>query len=93
MSYETIYYQVEDHIATITLDRSQVLNACTVTMVNELIAVLDQKDSDGNFRAVVITEAGRAFCLGADLSLGEKSFDYESQGHGALTKDGHIDWG
>ena len=57
------------HIATITLDRPEALNAYTVALKDELITAIDvaEKDDD-NVRAVVVTGAGRAFCAGMDLS-------------------------
>lgn len=80
MSYETILYEVEDGILTITLNRPEKLNAFTVTMMNELIDAFDRADADDAVRAVIVTGAGRAFCAGADLSAGGKTFDYEARG-------------
>jgi len=45
-------------------------------MRDELIAVFDETDRDDAVRAVIVTGAGRAFCAGADLSQGGKTFDY-----------------
>jgi enoyl-CoA hydratase/carnithine racemase len=72
-SYETIQYTVDDGIATITLDRPDVLNALDAAMERELVYVWDRVDADDAVRAVVVTGAGRAFCAGYDLSGG--SFD------------------
>ena len=80
MSYETILYEVEEGILTITLNRPEKLNAFTVTMMNELIDAFDRADADDAVRAVIVTGAGRAFCAGADLSAGGKTFDYEARG-------------
>ena len=43
-------------------------------MQRELCAAFDAVDADPAARAVVITGSGRAFCAGADLGLGERTF-------------------
>jgi enoyl-CoA hydratase/carnithine racemase len=82
-SLETVLYSVEDGIATITLNRPDKMNAFTVKMRDELVSLFDETDSDDAVRAVIITGAGRAFCAGADLSSGGKTFDYASRGDAA----------
>jgi enoyl-CoA hydratase/carnithine racemase len=73
---QTLRYAVEDGIATITLHRPDKLNAFTAQMRDELIRAFDATDADDAVRAVIVTGAGRAFCAGADLSTGGKTFDY-----------------
>ncbi|MVZ99927.1 enoyl-CoA hydratase [Actinomadura sp. LD22] len=68
--YETLLYDVTDHIATITLNRPEKLNSFTMGMRDDLIAAFDRTDADDDVRAVIVTGAGRAFCAGADLSGG-----------------------
>jgi len=70
MNFEQIIYEVNDRIAVITLNRPEVLNAWTTTMMSEIIKALDLADDDDHVRAVIFTGAGRAFCAGADLSSG-----------------------
>jgi enoyl-CoA hydratase/carnithine racemase len=77
-------------VATITLNRPDKLNALNVEMHEGLLAALDQTDSDDNVRAVIVTGAGRAFCAGADLSGGAKTFDY---GQSSADPDQHRDLG
>ncbi len=48
-------------------------------MAIELLDVFDRIDEDDAVRAVIVTGRGRAFCAGADLSLGAQTFDYDSQ--------------
>jgi enoyl-CoA hydratase/carnithine racemase len=75
MDYTQIAYQVDDRVATITLDRPDRLNAFTTVMMQELIDAFDQVDADDDVRAVIVTGRGRAFCAGADLASGADTFD------------------
>ncbi len=79
MSFETLLTSVDAGVMTITLNRPDKLNAFTGTMMAELIAAFDAADADDAVRAVVVTGAGRAFCAGADLSQGAKTFDYDQR--------------
>jgi enoyl-CoA hydratase/carnithine racemase len=80
---QTLLYGVEDGIATITLHRPDKLNAFTPLMRDELIAAFDATDADDAVRAVIVTGSGRAFCAGADLSSGGKTFDYAARNDAA----------
>jgi enoyl-CoA hydratase/carnithine racemase len=79
MSYSQISYEVVEHVATITLDRPDRLNAFTVRMQRELCAAIDEVDADPEVRAVVVTGRGRGFCSGADLSGGDATFENDSE--------------
>lgn len=94
VTYEQIAYEVEDGIATITLDRPEQMNAYTMRMHEELINALDRADADDDVRVIIFTGRGRAYCAGADLSEGGAAFsagddlamaDYEDGG-GLLTR-------
>ena len=74
--YRTIRYDVDGHVATVTLHRPAQLNAFTLEMMDELLDVFDRTDADDDVRAVIVTGEGRGFCAGADLSGGEQTFDY-----------------
>jgi enoyl-CoA hydratase/carnithine racemase len=58
---------LEDNIAGVTLNRPERLNAIDGSLINEMDEALDVLSS-GEFRAAVLTGAGRGFCAGADLS-------------------------
>jgi enoyl-CoA hydratase/carnithine racemase len=74
MPYNTLRYEVEDHILTLTLDRPEHLNAFTVEMAQELIDAFDRASNDDKVRVVVVTGEGKAFCAGMDLSVGGNVF-------------------
>ena len=72
--FEHIRYAVDDGIATLTLSRPERLNAVNAAMLREIVAALDAADGDDGIRAVIVTGAGRAFCAGADLGEGGRTF-------------------
>jgi 2-(1,2-epoxy-1,2-dihydrophenyl)acetyl-CoA isomerase len=69
MDYKTLKCEVSEAVATITLNRPEVLNAMNRDMFYELNDVFDTAGSDPAVRSVVITGAGRGFCSGADLKM------------------------
>jgi enoyl-CoA hydratase/carnithine racemase len=74
-----VQYTVADGVATIMLNRPDKLNAVNTDMHDGLLAAFDRSDSDDAVRAVVVTGAGRAFCAGADLRAGARTFDYSQR--------------
>ena len=76
--FETLEYEVEANVLTITMNRPERLNAFNGKMQAEMIAALDAADADDDVRAIIVTGAGRGFCAGADLGRGAETFDYES---------------
>lgn len=75
MSYQTIQYEVKGGVATITLNRPEVLNAANLSMLRELHSAIEAVRTDASVRAVVLTGSERAFCAGADLSNMGEGFD------------------
>lgn len=68
MSYETLLVEVRDGVATLTLNRPEVRNALSRTMIAEIEAALRHLEADPEARVIVLQGAGdRAFCAGADL--------------------------
>jgi 2-(1,2-epoxy-1,2-dihydrophenyl)acetyl-CoA isomerase len=68
MSYEYILLDERDGIATLMLNRPDVLNALHADMIDEMIDAIDSLSDATLARALVITGAGRAFSSGADLA-------------------------
>ncbi|CAN7565498.1 crotonase/enoyl-CoA hydratase family protein [Phenylobacterium sp. LjRoot164] len=68
MTYNTLLWEVEDRVLTLTLNRPDQLNSFTVEMAHELIAAFERASEDDDVGAVVVTGSGRAFCAGMDLS-------------------------
>jgi 2-(1,2-epoxy-1,2-dihydrophenyl)acetyl-CoA isomerase len=63
----SIRYDVDGAVATITLDRPDALNALTVEMKVALREAVERAAGDDDVRAMVLTGAGRGFCVGQDL--------------------------
>ncbi len=68
MAFETVLYEKKDHIAFITLNRPQALNAFSMKMNSDLYRIWDDVKFDPQVRVAVVTAAGdRAFCCGVDV--------------------------
>jgi 2-(1,2-epoxy-1,2-dihydrophenyl)acetyl-CoA isomerase len=63
-----IIFATADGVATITLNRPDVLNSFTRQMARELREALERCGRDDSIRAVMLTGAGRGFCAGQDLA-------------------------
>ena len=75
VEFDTIRYELEDNILTITLNRPEILNAFNGTMMQELFTAFDAADADDDVHAIIITGAGRGFCAGQDLSAGDATWE------------------
>lgn len=67
MADDEVRFEVADHIATITLNRPDRMNAATFEMGEQLQAAFAEVDRDDGVRVAVLTGAGRAFCAGDDV--------------------------
>lgn len=66
MSFETIKYELQENVATITFNRPEALNALSLQLTKDLFSAV-QKAIEDKARAVILTGEGRAFCSGGDL--------------------------
>ena len=74
MGFETLLYEIADHVCTITFNRPEKMNTWNATVAAELSQAMQDANADAEVRAVVLTGAGRAFCAGADLEGGGDTF-------------------
>ena len=70
---DTVLYETEGAVATITLNRPEALNSFDREMRADLAAATARARADSAIRAVVLTGAGRCFSAGADLKAGFKT--------------------
>lgn len=68
MDWESLLVDVDDGVATITLNRPEHANAVNTVLGRELPDAMWDADADESVRAIVVTGAGNAFCAGADVS-------------------------
>jgi enoyl-CoA hydratase len=87
MSYETLLYDTDGPIATITLNRPERLNTIVPPMPDELEAAVHAAGADAAVKVIVLRGAGRAFCAGFDFGGG---FHHWDEG---MTSDGAWDPG
>lgn len=67
MGYNTIKYEVNEHIAKLTMNRPDALNALNSEVLDELDKVLDEIKENKDIRVLIITGEGRSFIAGADI--------------------------
>lgn len=73
-AFETIQFDVANHIATITLNRPDVFNAFNDQFSKDLLGALKEADRHGDVRVVILTGAGKAFSSGQDLGDLKKKY-------------------
>ncbi len=74
-AYQYLLFDVDEGVATLTLNRPERSNAYNFGLGAELGEAYARCDEDDAIRAVILTGAGKAFCVGADMGGGEKTFD------------------
>ena len=75
MAFETIIVDIDDHVALITLNRPEALNALNSQLLGELAMALAEADQNDKVRCIVITGSEKAFAAGADIKeMSEMSF-------------------
>jgi enoyl-CoA hydratase/carnithine racemase len=70
----TVLFDLDEHVAVITLHRPEVRNAFNGEMGDALVAALTRADEDDDVRAVVLTGTPPAFCSGADMTSRGETF-------------------
>lgn len=80
LAQQHVLYEVADGVATLTLNLPAKLNPIALDLQHELRAALAHVREDRGVRAVVLTGAGKAFCVGADLSAMRPPEDGETLG-------------
>jgi 2-(1,2-epoxy-1,2-dihydrophenyl)acetyl-CoA isomerase len=66
-AFDALRWEVDGGIATITLDRPDALNSLEASLKKDLLAAFREAGRDRAVRVVILTGAGRAFCVGQDL--------------------------
>ncbi len=82
--YADMLYEVDSHVATITLNRPDRLNAISGPMLVSFSQALRDADADNDVRVIIITGAGRGFCAGLDLKDLAAGTGIGSNGGGGL---------
>jgi enoyl-CoA hydratase/carnithine racemase len=86
MGYQFLQLERQGHVATIRLDRPDILNALNRQLTQEFHDALDEVGAEfPEIRVLIITGNGRAFCSGADLSAARRT---PSDTAPVLSKDG-----
>lgn len=87
MTFELITYNVEDGIATITINRPDKMNALNIALLGEVDNAMNEALNDENVRGVIITGSGtKAFAAGADIAefsnfTSEQAKEMSANGH------------
>ncbi len=76
MEYDTVTVDVDEHVATITLNRPEAMNTFSTRLAVDLDDALEALETDDDVRAIVVTGAGDAFSAGIDVS---EHADYDTK--------------
>jgi enoyl-CoA hydratase len=78
MNFETVLYEVDGPVCTITMNRPDVANAQNTALIDDLDAAFDEADADDAVRVVVLAAAGKHFSAGHDLKalVGQAEIDH-----------------
>lgn len=73
--FETISYEIENRVATISLNRPKAMNAISQKMRQELLQLIQSSEENNDIRIIVIRAEGRGFSSGTDLSEGQSGYE------------------
>lgn len=91
MPFQFIAYTVQDHVAQLTLNRPERLNALHANTLHEINTAMDQAEADTDVRVLVVSGAGRAFSSGFDLKAQmEQQPEGDAVWRGILELDFHT---
>ncbi len=76
---DEVKIEISEGIAVITLNRPDTFNSLSGTLIAGLGAAYRRSDEDDDVRVVIVTGAGKAFCVGADMTGGGSTFDAIAQ--------------
>jgi enoyl-CoA hydratase/carnithine racemase len=76
---DSVRYETEQGVATLTLDRPERLNAIVPELIADLEAALDRAEADADVRVVRLRGAGRSFCAGYDIGWGAAAMEGEGE--------------
>ena len=75
MAYKTLIVETDDHVAQITLNRPDALNALNAELLGELVDALKDAEANDKVRCIILTGSEKAFAAGADITeMADKSF-------------------
>ena len=77
---ETVLYEVDGRVATLTLNRPERLNAIVPALIDDFEVALDRAQADDAVHAVRLRGAGRAFCAGYDIGWGAETMEESEAG-------------
>lgn len=92
MSEDIVLYDLDDGVATLTLNRPERKNAWTVELQTRYYNLLEQCESDDAVRAIIVTGAGDSFCPGADteaLQVYTETGDFDPQADDIAQSDSY----
>ena len=75
MSYECLIYEVKDHVATLTLNRPDRLNALGGSLRDDLHDAITRSAADPEVRVMIVTGSGKGFCSGGDVKAMSEAKD------------------
>jgi enoyl-CoA hydratase len=89
--YETVLYEVDDRVATVTLNRPEVHNALSFELRSDIVSALRRAEQDSDVSLVLLKGAGRSFSAGYDLKV--SGLIEERRRHPGWVADEHLeDW-
>ena len=75
-NYKSLLVNIEQHVATVILNRPEIRNAFNDEMIAELTDTFKALGANDDVRVIVLAAAGKAFCAGADLNWMRAMADY-----------------